>query len=453
MGLGEKLRSAVEKLRNSTVVDRQAVKEAVKEIQRALIATDVEINLVLELTKKIEKEAFKNIPKGLSRREHVIKVTYDLLVEALGGEHKSPEKPKKILLVGLFGNGKTTTCAKLAKYYSKRGLKVGVICADSFRPAAYDQLKQLSEKIKIPFYGDKKEKNAAKIVEKGLKELKGHDLLIVDSAGRDALDKDMKKEIEKINDVFKPEQTWLVIGADVGQLAKKQAEAFHNAVGVNGVIITRMDGSAKGGGSLAACSVTKSPVYFLGTGEKVEDITEFDAQRYLSSIMGYGDLQALLEKVKEVEVVELDVEEMMKGKFTLKMFYDQLKAARKMGPLDKVMDMMGLKMQIPKDQLEIGEKKLSSFKIIIDSMTKAERENPEELLNRSRIERICKGAGRKVEEVRELLKHYKQMKKVFKQFNKLSKTGDMSEKGLQKMLSKMKGMKGMGAQKKKFKVR
>lgn len=434
MGLGEKLREAMESLRKATAFDKDTIKEAIKEIQRALISADVEVQLVLDLSKKIEQEAFKELPKGLTRREHILKITYDLLVELIGGENpEAPEKPKRILLVGLYGFGKTTSTIKIAKYYSKRGLKAGVICADSYRPAAFEQLQQLAEKTKIPFFGNSKEKNAAKIVEQGLKELKGFDLIIVDSAGRDAFNPELVNEIKAIEKVFKPEQKWLVIGADVGQLAKKQAIAFHEAVGVNGVIITRMDGSAKGGGSLSACNIAKCPVYFIGVGEKADDLEEFDAQRFLSRIMGYGDIAGLLEKAKEIEELhELSPEEILQGEFNLEIFYQQLKATKKMGPLNKVAEMLGMKMQVPKEILETTEEKLDSFKVIMDSMTKQEKQNPD-LLNHKRIERIAKGSGKSEANVRELLKQFKQMQKVFKRFKgldeekleKMQKSGKM----------------------------
>jgi len=421
MALGERLRNAVEGLRKATVFDKPAIKEASKELQRALIASDVEVKLVLDLTKKIEEEALKEkLPKGLTRREHVLKVTYDQLVELIGGtSKKAPEKPKRILLVGLFGAGKTTTVAKLAKHYIKRGMKVGVIAADTYRPAAVEQLEQLCQKAKIPFFGDKKEKKAAKVVEQALKKMKGFDLLITDSAGRSGFDKDLVKEIKEINTAFKPGEKWLVVGADLGQLAKKQAQAFHNAVGVNGVVITRIDGSAKGGGALAACAVSKAPVYFLGIGEKLDDLQAFDAQRYLSRIMGYGDLEALLEKAKEVtEETEFSPEELLKGEFNLDVFYKQLKATKKMGPLNKVAEMLGMKMQVPKEMLDLTEEKLAGFGVMMDSMTKEEKLNPD-VLNRSRIQRIAKGSGRKEADVRELIKSYKQMASVFKKFRKL----------------------------------
>ncbi len=446
MALGEKLRAAMEKLKASAVLDKAALKEVVKEIQRALIGSDVEVSMVLELSKRIEEEALKDPPKGMTRKEHAIKKTYDLLVETLGGEKPGLEKdPEKILLVGTFGHGKTTTANKLARHYSKRGKKVGLLCADTYRPAAFEQLKQLAEKSGAEFYGDQKEKKAAKVVEKGLKELKDCSLVIVDSAGRSALDRELVEEIKEVHSALKPDLNFLVLGADIGQIAKKQAKAFHEAAGVNGVILTKMDGSAKGGGALAACAATKSPVYFLGTGEKPEDLEEFEAQRFLGRILGYGDLKGLLEKAKEIELEEeLSPEQLFKGKFNLKTFYAQLKAARKLGPLHKVAEMMGLSMQIPKDQLEVGEEKLDSFKVIIDSMTEEERINPE-IMNRSRIQRASRGSGKKEADVRELLKRFKQMKAMFKKFKKI---GDMENMDQKKIAKLMKGMKGFGKQKK-----
>lgn len=446
MALGERLRKAMDFLQKSSL-DKEAVKNAVKEIQRALISSDIEVKTVQKISKEIEEEAFKEPKKGLSKREHVVKTTYDLLVEMLGGKEKVPEKPKKILLVGLFGAGKTTATAKLAKYYQKRGMKVGVVCADTFRPAAFEQLKQLSEKIEADFYGDKKEKKAEKIVENALKKLKKTDLIIVDSAGRNALEKELEKEIKAVEKAFKPEQTWLVIGADIGQLAKKQAKAFHESVGVNGVIITRMDGSAKGGGAITACNETKAKVYFIGTGEKPEDLQEFDADRFLSRIMGYGDLQSLLEKAKEIEDIEINPEELLKGEFNMKMFYEQLKATKKLGPLGKVMEMIGISSQMPKDLVEVSEQKLEGFKTAMDSMTQKEMKEPE-LLNRSRIQRIAKGSGKKEEDVRELIKQYKRMKSVFKKFKKL---GELDEKSLKS--GKIQKLLQSFGKKKKMKIR
>ncbi len=453
MSFGEKLRNALEGLRRTTVIDKDSIKAAVKEIQRALISSDVEIALVLELSKKIENSAFEELPSGLTRREHVVKITYDSLVELLGGETAVPENPRKILLVGLFGSGKTTTTGKLGKYFSKRGKNVGVIAADTFRPAAFEQLKQICDKAKLDFFGIEVEKNAAKIVMEGLHKFKGKDLIIVDSAGRNALDESLVKEIKEIDNELQPDQTWLVLGADIGQIAKKQAQAFHEAVGVNGVILTRTDGSAKGGGTLAACHETKAPVYFIGTGEKIDDLEKFESKRFLSKLMGYGDLEALLEKVQEIgEEEELLPEQLLQENFNFKTFYAQLKAARKMGPLGKVAEMMGFSMKIPKEQLEVGDEKLKKFGNIIDSMSEKERIQPERL-NKNRIQRIAKGSGTKEEEVRELIKQFKQMEKMFSSFKKIKSEKEMeklsSGKGMEKLMQKM----GMKQKKKKFKIR
>ncbi len=447
--LGEKLRKALDRIQGAKTIDREAVKETVKELQRALINSDVEIGAVLEMSKKIEEESFRELPKGITRREHIIKVLYDELSKTLGGDHKPVEKPEKILLVGLFGSGKTTTSSKLAKYYSKRGRKTLLVCADSFRPAAYEQLKQLSEKVNAGFYGEKGEKDAAKIVKNAMKKAEEYDTVMVDSAGRDALDQSLVEEVKGIQHELNAEHVWLVIGADMGQLAKKQATAFHDAVGVNGIIITRMDGSAKGGGALAACRATKAPVVFIGTGEKPQDLEEFEAERYLSRIMGYGDLKALLEKTKEIqEDMSVSPEELLEGKFTLKTFYEQLKAAKKIGPLGKIADMMGFGTQMPKEMLETGQEKLDSYKTIIDSMTKKEKESPE-TINKSRIQRIARGSGRKEQDIRDLLKQYKNMKQMMKEFKKMKDVKDIQD--LQK--GKMGKLMQKFGKKKKMKIR
>lgn len=439
----------MERLRNTVLLDKAEVKEIVKEMQRALISSDVEVSLVLELSKRIENTAFEELPKGLDRREHLIKATYDMLAELLGsGLGKAPEKPKRILLVGLYGSGKTTTAGKLGRLYSKKGIKVGAVCADTYRAAAYQQLETVATKAGLEFYGNPGEKKPEKIIAEALRELDDCDLVIADSAGRSALDEELVREIKEVHSAFKPDQVWLVLSADIGQVAGKQAKAFHEAVGVNGVIITKMDGSAKGGGALAACRQTKSPVYFIGTGEKVNELEEFDAQRYLGRVMGYGDLQALLEKAKEAaEEQQLNPEELLSGDFSLKVFYEQLKAARKMGPLSKVMEMMGMGQKLPKEMLDVGEKKLEGFGIIMDSMTNAEKLNPE-IISRQRVERIALGSGKGANDVRELLKQYKQMKKMFKRFKQLKGAEGLDQKGLAKL---MKGMKGIGQ--KKFKIR
>ncbi|MDO8624695.1 MAG: signal recognition particle receptor subunit alpha, partial [Candidatus Diapherotrites archaeon] len=388
MAFGDQLRDAFEQLRKSTFSDKDEIKQVVKNIQRALISADVPVTLVLELSKKIEAAAFSDLPEGLNRREHVTKIAYDALAEILGGTMTPPKDPKRILLVGLFGQGKSTQAGKLAHYYQKRGKKVGLIAADTFRPAAMEQLQQIADKIKVPVFLEKGQSKPEKIIATALKNEKEFDLLICDSAGRSGLDSELTKEIKEIDHAFAPDQTWLVLGADLGQIAATQAAAFHDAVGVNGVIVTRMDGSAKGGGTLAACHQTKAPVYFIGVGEKMGDLEEFDAVRFLSRVMGYGDLQALLEKAKEAtEDGELDLEAMLHEEYTLETFFQQLEATKKIGSMDKIMEMMGMKQQIPKELAAQSEQKLGQYRFIMQSMTKKEKREPE-LINSSRIARI-----------------------------------------------------------------
>ena len=232
MGLGEKLRDALDRIKNSMHVDKELIKEVIKEIQRALISSDVNIQLVLNISKEIEEKAFDEIPSGITRKEHIVRLCYDTLLKYLGGEITTalPENPESILLCGLFGSGKTTTVAKLSKFYKKRGLKVGVICADTFRPAAYEQLKQLSDMVGVAFYGNTKEKSAQKVTKEGLDFHKrnGCNLIIVDSAGRSALDDELVKEIKEIDSVFNPKFSLLVISADIGQRSEEHTSELQS---------------------------------------------------------------------------------------------------------------------------------------------------------------------------------------------------------------------------------
>jgi len=425
MGFGDKLRDALDKIKNSMHVDKELIKEVIKEIQRALISSDVNIQLVLNISKEIEERAFEEIPSGITRKEHIVRLCYETLLKYIGGEVKTqlPENPESILLCGLFGSGKTTTVAKLSKFYKKRGLKVGVICADTFRPAAYEQLKQLSEMVGVAFYGNPKETSAFKVTKEGLDVHKknGCNLIIVDSAGRSALDDELVTEIKEIDDVFNPKFSFLVISADIGQAVKDQATAFNNAIGVNGVIITKLDGSAKGGGALTACYITKSPVYFIGTGEKADDFEIFDSNRYLSRVLGFGDLESLMEKIAEAtteeemeKIKDLNPEDILKGNVTFGLFKQQLEFSKKLGPLTKVMGFLGVGNKLSAEQQNLGEKKMAKYRAILSSMTKLELSNGPDFLTRSRMDRISKGSGTKLEDVKELCSHVKKMKKMFK---------------------------------------
>ncbi|MEM4248580.1 MAG: signal recognition particle protein Srp19, partial [Candidatus Nanoarchaeia archaeon] len=359
--------------------------------------------------------------KTLTAREHTINIVYDELVKFLGAEEGKllvTEKPTKILLVGLFGSGKTTTAAKLAKFLKKQGLKCCLVQTDTWRPAAYEQLKQLSEKINVPFYGIKEEKDPVKIIEKFRPDFDRFNVVIFDSAGRDALNKELIEEIKKVKNAIKPHESLLVISGDIGQGAQAQAQAFKDAVAITGVIVTKLDGTAKGGGALTACSATSAKVKFIGLGEHIDDFEEYKPKNFVSRLLGMGDIESLLKKAEDAmqkEEAEALAKKMLKAEFTFDDLMKQMEALQKMGPLSQIMSMIpGMGMaKIPEELLHVQEGKMKSWKHIIQSMTKHERDNPD-LIDAKRIQRIAKGSGKPESDVRELIKQYNQMKKMMK---------------------------------------
>jgi len=443
--LGDALKGVFKKITGSVFISERLIDEIVREIQRALLSADVNVKLVFDLSKQIKKRALdEKHPAGVTPKEYVVKIVYEELVNFFGKEKKGIEIKKgeqfRIMMVGLFGAGKTTTIGKLAKYYSNRGNKVAVVGLDVHRPAAHLQLKQIADGLKIDSYVDAKEKNPVKLYKKFEKDLKKYDLVIVDTAGRDALSDDLVKEISDVGKIVNPNETLLVISADIGQAASKQAEMFHDACGVTGVVVSKLDGTAKGGGSLSACAVTGAPIKFIGIGERPEDIEVFNPEGFVGRLLGLGDLEALLEKAKGL-VDEGKAEEMsrkmLEGDFNLIDLQEQMQAMKKMGPLNKIAEMIpGMGgMKIPKEMLEGQDDKMDSWKFIMDSCTKEELEHPE-LIGRDRIERIAKGSGRDIADIRILLKQYKQSKKLMK---------------MMKGQDPAKLMKKMGGQKFKFK--
>ena len=301
--LSSSLKETLTKITNALFVDEKLINELVKDIQRSLLQADVNVQLVFELSKKIKERALKeDSPKGLTKKEHLVNIVYEELTVFLGGENTRIEitnKPFKIMLVGLFGNGKTTTAGKLAKFFQKRGNKIAVIQTDTWRPAAYEQLQQLAKQLQVDFYGIKGEKDASKIYTTYQKDLSRYDIVIIDTAGRDALSDDLIKELQNLNSIVKPDEALLVMAADIGQAAQKQAEAFSRSCKVTGVVITKLDGTAKGGGALSACSATKTYVKLIGVGEKVDDLEQFNPKGFVGRLLGMGDLEALLAKAKE----------------------------------------------------------------------------------------------------------------------------------------------------------
>ncbi len=443
--LGNVLKSGVKKISNAIFVDKKLIDAIIKDIQRALIEADVNVELVFALSKEIKKIAYDETIKGVDKKEQLIKLIHDEIRNLLGEKKEIKlSKKTKILFLGLYGSGKTTSISKIGFYYSKRGKKVALLGLDTQRPAAMDQLQQMADKAKLACFIDKKEKDPIKIIRKFEKELEKYDLVLIDTAGRDGLNKDLIKEIEKINKEIKPDQRILVMPADVGQTAKTQASEFQKALSIDGVVITRMDGTSKAGGALTACAETKAPVFFIGVGEQIHEIETFDPESFISRLLGMGDLTSLIERVKSLsdEKQQKRIEERMKeGKFTMMDLYGQLEQMNKMGSMDKLMSMIpGFNAsKVPKDVLEKQEAKLRHFKSAISSMTNEEIETPEILEKQtSRIARIAKGSGTTTTEVRELLKQYKMLKEMMHMQTGMSE-GQIDQKTLQKMARKFKG--------------
>ena len=414
-GLSKGLSNLIRKLVTGTTIDKSAIEEILQDMEKILLQSDVDVKLTEELISTIRKKCMEEkIPSGLTLREHVLKVIYEELLRLLGGKPAALLGKKRIMLVGLFGSGKTTTVGKLGKYFLKQGLKPVFIGLDYHRPAAAEQVEQIGKQIGVHVYVEDS-KDPYSTVRNALQKFGKYDVLIFDTSGRNALDAELADELKRLGEMIKPDEVLLVIPADLGKVAKQQSEEFHKLVGVTGVIITKMDGTAKAGGALAATSTTGAKVKFIGVGEKIEDLELYDPTRFVSRLLGLGDLQTLLEKAKEVEIKKESIEKITEGKFTLQDFYEQLKAMQSMGPLSQLAGMipgMGM-MKIPEGMLEKQEEKLKIFKYIIESMTKEEREYPE-LISSKRVVRIAKGSGRSEAEVRELLNQYNQMKRLFR---------------------------------------
>lgn len=416
----EALRDIAKKILGSTTVDKKLVEEVVKDIQRALIKADVNVRHVKEISEAIKKRATsEEVLPTLNAKEHILKIVYEELLKGVGEGLEIPLKKSKIMLVGLQGSGKTTTAAKIAKYFKDKGMKSAVIAADTFRPAAYEQLKQLAESCGVGFYGEKNGKNAVEIVRKGLETLKNYDMIVIDTAGRHALESELIEEMKKIAEVANPDYKLLVLDAAIGQLASKEAKAFHEAIGINGIVITKFDGTAKGGGALSAAREIGIPIAFIGSGEKIDDLDRFDPAGFISRLLGMGDIKALMEKVERVmQEEEVDAEAFLKGTFTLKDIYKQIEAVNKMGPIRKIFEMLPLGgLKVDGDVLEMTQEKMKRFKVIMDSMTEEELLNPK-IINSSRIRRIAIGSGTSQQEVKELLNYYETMKNVMKKMKK-----------------------------------
>jgi signal recognition particle subunit SRP54 len=418
--LTEVFSKLIEKIRGVQYIDDATLQELSREIQRTLLKADVPLDLVKTFTENaVRRIREEKPPAGIPPREYLIYILYDELVKLLGGEQpaefKPTKKPHVILLLGVEGSGKTTTAAKLAKYLTKRGYKVGLVETDTIRPAAFDQLRQLAEKIGVPFYGERDGRDAVEIAKRGVQNFKNLDVVIVDTAGRHRNEEALLQEVKAIHDAVKPDEVMLVIDATVGKLAAAQAEAFMKYLPIHSVVITKMDSTARGGGALAAVAKTGARVKLIGVGEDVDELEPFNPKKFVARVLGMGDLDALVEKIKAVFEEEEVLQEIESGKLDLLAFKKQIDGLLKLGPLSKVFQLLpgGMAAKISEEQIELSQKNLKKWKAILSSMTTEELKNPE-ILNASRVRRIALGAGVTAKDVKEMLTVYENLKKMSK---------------------------------------
>jgi len=420
--LGKSLGEAVRKLLRLPIVDEKAIKELVKDLQRALLQADVNVELVLQISRNVEKRAIEEkLPPGISRREHVIKVLYEELTKFLGEEAPKttipPAKTHVVMLVGIQGTGKTTAAVKLARFYQKRGLRVGIICADNFRPGAYEQLAQLASKVSVPVYGNPRNPPPERLVRDGFAHFQKEkeDLIIIDTAGRHKNETELMDEMKRLANLARPDEIILAVDGSIGQAAMAQARAFNEATNIGSILVTKLDGTAKGGGALSAVAATTAKIKFISVGEGNDDLEQFVPSNFVGRLLGIGDIASLIEKVREAEIKipEKKARAMLEGRFNLKDMYDQLEAVRKMGPLKKVLGMLPGGYNLPDDAMENAEEKMDAWRVMIQSMTKDEVEEPR-TIDSSRARRIARGSGRTEREVKQLVNQYMMTKKMMK---------------------------------------
>jgi signal recognition particle subunit SRP54 len=431
------LRSAIKKIVRASDINEDLINSLCKDVQRALLQSDVNVKLVLELTNRIRDRAINEEPvKGLTRKDHVITILYGELATLLGYSGQTiknidksqyqdekiidfePDKQNVVLMLGIQGSGKTTVTAKVARWLLKHGFSVGVIGADTWRPGALTQLKMNCSRINVEVYGDETNSNAIDIVKNGLEHFKiqNIDVIIIDTAGRHKEESSLLEEMREMRNAIHPELVLLVIDGTIGQQAFNQAKAFHEAAAVGGIIVTKLDGTAKGGGVLAASAVTGAKVLFVGTGERIDDLEVFSPTSFVGRILGMGDVKAILEMARglELQADENQAKRLLSGKMTIEDFYAQMENVGRMGIRNVIDNLPGMSGMVKEEQLDALEAKMEKWRFIIQSMTKDEKKNPE-IINESRRKRVARGSGLTEHEVKELVKQYNGSKTLMKQ--------------------------------------
>ncbi|KAF2677636.1 signal recognition particle protein [Lentithecium fluviatile CBS 122367] len=418
--LGRRINGAIQDLTRSPNLDEKAFDSMVKEICSALVGADVNIKLVANLRNSIKRSVdFKHLAPTVNKKRLIQKTVYDELVK-LVDPHAEPFKPRKgkpnvIMFVGLQGSGKTTTCTKLARWYSARGFKACLVCADTFRAGAFDQLKQNATKAKIPYYGSHTQTDPAIVAKEGVDKFKKEkfEIIIVDTSGRHSQEQDLFDEMVQIQEAVTPDQTIMVLDSTIGQAAEAQSRAFKEAADFGAIVLTKTDGAAAGGGAISAVAATHTPIVFLGTGEHMLDLERFSPQPFVSKLLGMGDITGLVEHVQSLKLDQKDtMKHIASGIFTIKDLRDQLSNIMKMGPLSKMAGMIpGLSNMMGGMDDEEGSMKLKRMIYICDSMTEKELDSDGKMFidQPTRMTRIARGSGTSVREVEELLTQHRMM--------------------------------------------
>lgn len=427
-GLAEKLQNTFRNLSGKGVISEKDIDSAMREVRLALLEADVNFKVVKDFVARIKEKALgEEVMKSLTPGQQVLKIVKEELIDMMGGSGSkltySPSGFTTYMLVGLQGTGKTTTCGKLANYLKESGKKPMLCACDIYRPAAIDQLEIVGKAVKTEVYTDRDNKDVLDIASKARKiaEKKGYNALIIDTAGRLQIDENLMQELKILKKGIKPHEILLVVDALTGQDAVNVAEGFNDALGVDGIIMTKMDGDSRGGAALSTKAVTGKPIKFMGTGEKYNSLEPFHPDRIASRILGMGDVMSLIEKA-EASYTEAEAEKMAekfrKNKFDLNDFLEQIGQLNKMGGIAKVLDMVPGIGQAQKNQIDLDRsaKEFENMKAIIQSMTAEERSNPA-ILNASRRKRIAKGSGQSVSAINQLMKRYNEVRQMMKKMN------------------------------------
>ncbi len=436
--LSDRLQKVFGRVGKKGRLTKEDIEAVLREVRVALLEADVNVNVVRSITEEIKAELLgKEISEALTPTQEVVKSVHNKLVELLGEKHEpltlSPTPPTVVMMVGLQGSGKTTTAAKLARMLKSQGHLPMLVAADVYRPAAVDQLKVLGEEVGVPVFH--RQDNPVNIALGAVKESRtlGADIVIIDTAGRLHIDEEMMQELEAIRDAVKPHEILLVVDAMTGQEAVNVATTFNERVGITGIILTKMDGDARGGAALSIKRVVGKPIKYVGVGEKLDMLEPFHPDRVANRILGMGDILTLIEKAQrafdEKKAAEME-KRLLEGEFTLEDMREQLRALRSMGSIESLIEMLpgfgGMKKMLK--NARINEKELIHMEAVINSMTPEERRNPS-IINSSRKRRIARGSGTSVQMVNRVLKQYQQMKKMMKGLKK-GKKGKKKFKGL-----------------------